>query len=139
LSSEEIRYLTAEQRARLAALEEQQRKENSIDISNPQVSRIVPASGKIYDITEADTNEHSVALPAGYPANTKALHISPRRIAGTGSLKIAGVQGNTAANHGTIASQNMGLWPRAVDGLFYYRLGTASDVWEIDIIGYFIG
>ena len=102
--------------------------------------RIVPASGKIYDITHADTNEHSVALPAGYPANTKALIIYPLRIAGTGHFATISVSGMPAAEARRFNNNGEGgMWIRAVDGLFYYRLNVANDDWDIYSNGYITG
>ena len=96
--------------------------------------RIIPASGKIYDITHADTNEHSVALPAGYPANTKAIYITCFRLAGTGFFVPRSVSGMPGAPR--IATDFGGLWIRAVNGLFYYNLHTANDDWDIFSDGY---
>ena len=95
-------------------------------------ARVVPASGKIYDITHADTNEHSVALPAGYPANTKAILIRSTRMAGTGNIYLRSVSGQTGY---LISSLWGGLWFRASDGLFYYNLSVANDDWDINAMG----
>ena len=96
-------------------------------------NKVVPASGKIYDITHEDTAEHSVALPAGYPANTKAIHIKANRVAGTGYFwprSTSGVSGPYLAN------EQGGLWFRAANGLFYYVINVASDDWDIMAVGY---
>ena len=97
--------------------------------------RIVPASGKIYDITHADTNEHSVALPAGYPANTKAIIIRGVRVTGTGSFIMISTSGQSAYSW-NFSQGGSGVWMRAADGLFYYSLSVANDDWDIHAIGY---
>ena len=98
---------------------------------------VIPASGKIYDITHADTAEHSVALPAGYPANTKAMVVQAYRTAGTSNFHATSVSGVVLGwKIGTALS---GLWLRATDGLFYYHLEVANDVWEIYALGYITG
>ena len=96
--------------------------------------KIVPASGKIYDITHADTNEHSVALPAGYPANTKALIVRCSRVAGTGNIYLNSVPGASGATW-QIATPNTGVWIRATDGMFYYSISVANDDWDIFAVG----
>jgi len=98
--------------------------------------RIVPATGKIYDITHADTNEHSVTIPVGYPGNIKALYCRFSRIAGTGQLKMISTQGTPGMY---ITTQDNGLWFRAIDGLFYYSLSVANDDWDVFIYGYIAG
>ena len=98
---------------------------------------IVPASGKIYDITHADNNEHSVPLPAGYPENTQALSIRANRVSGSGVFVSRSVSGQTGVN--IFNNESAGLWIRAVDGLFYYNLNTPGDDWDIYAMGYVIG
>ena len=110
---------------------------NSVEFYRDQVARIVPASGQIYDITHADTNEHSVALPTGYPANTRAILVRTDRVGGTGSFRMRSVSG--AATYITTAPGAHGLWIRASDGLFWYSLQTASDDWDIFANGYITG
>ena len=99
---------------------------------------IVSASGKIYDITHVDSNEHNVTLPAGYPQNTRAMFVSGRRVAGTGFFELRSVSG--ADGHliqAVAAARGVGaVWFRASDGLFYYRLTTGNDDWDIYIHGY---
>ena len=101
---------------------------NSIEFYKDQVTHVVPLSGKIADITHADTNEHSMALPTGYPANTKAIFIHPYRAAGTGQFRTNMVSGQDGP---VIASNSGGAWIRATDGLFYYKLTIANDDWDI--------
>ena len=100
--------------------------------------RIVPASGKIYDITHADTDEHSVALPAGFPANTKSITIWVNRIAGAGSLMTRSVSGQ-AFSTWILATNQTGIWYRAIDGLFYYRLSIANDDFDVYAVAYITG
>lgn len=105
----------------------------------PPRQRIVPGTGlKIYDITHADTNEHSVALPAGYPANTKALVVKANRIAGTGAFTVRSVSGVDGSGW-TLNSYGSGTWLRAADGLFYYFISVAGDDWDIYAVGYITG
>ena len=110
---------------------------NSIEFYRDQVARIVTGSGKIADITHADTNEHSMALPAGYPANTRAIIIRPERVTGTGLFICRQVTGITFG--WTIASAIGGVWVRAADGLFYYNLTVANDDWDIRVIAIITG
>lgn len=93
-----------------------------------------PAFGKIYDITHADLNEHSVALPAGYPANTRALNIYAVRIAGTGVFRTLSVTGDLVGR--SIITSTGGFWIRSVSGLFLYRLTAINDNWDIFCAGY---
>ena len=106
---------------------------NSVEFYRDQVARIVPATGKIYDITHADTAEHSVSLPAGYPANTKAIQIKAYRVAGTGNFQPQSLSGGSTERVPTLYGT---LWFRSTDGLFYYTLSVANDVWEISALGY---
>jgi len=94
-----------------------------------------PASGKIYDITHADINEHSVALPAGYPANTRAIWVRGLRIAGTGWMVLYSVPA-TSANTTTLESGRCELWFRCTDNLFHYNISTVNDDWDIHALGY---
>ena len=110
--------------------------ENSIEVEKGQRFGMVPASGKIYDITHADTAEHSVALPAGYPANTKALLISPHRVAGAGHFRVGSVSGGI---DGYVSSLMPILWVRAANELFYYQFTVANDDWDIMALGYIVG
>ena len=106
---------------------------NSIEFYKDQVARVVPLSGKIMDITHADTNEHSVALPTGYPANTKILIVMPQRVAGTGFFKALSTTGS--ASHWYTASGEGCVWIRAADGTFRYILTVANDDWDIHAVG----
>ncbi len=100
--------------------------------------RITPASGKIADITHADTAEHSMALPAGFPGNTRAILVLGNRIAGTGNFVLRSVSGVGIA--GRLAHYSAHLWwVRAIDGLFYYNLTVANDDWDIYGVGYITG
>jgi len=101
-----------------------------------EMTRIVPATGKIYDLTHADTNEHTAALPSGYPANTKAIHVKAIRAAGTGSILLKSVTGGDAI---ILAHNAHGLWFRAANGSFYYELSVANDDWNIYATGYITG
>lgn len=96
-----------------------------------------PASGKIYDITHPDTNEHSVSLPSGYPANTKLLFIKVVRSSGSGFFYVGSVSGST--DKARVATTYGSAWVRAADGLFYYSLGTADDDFDIFSLGYIVG
>ena len=99
-------------------------------------TRIVPDSGKIYDITHADTLEHTVSLPSGYPENTRAIIISPLRVSGTGTFLISSVSGGQVTE---ATSYRQMTWIRASDGLFYYKLLTSGDDWDIHSAGYMTG
>jgi len=110
--------------------------ENKVEYVGDRVCRVLPASGKIYDITEADTAEHSVALPAGYPANTRAIQIRAERVTGTGTFQPRSVSGQTGF---AILNNGNAFWIRAADGLFYYNLGVANDDWDILAQGYITG
>jgi len=95
---------------------------------------ITPTScDKIYDITHADTDPHSVNLPASCPANTSALVVTVQRT-GSGNLYLR--SGSLGCN--MILGQNgWGLWLRSItDGKFHYGLGTANDDWDVYLIGY---
>ena len=108
---------------------------NSVEFYRDQVARIVPATGKIYDITEADTNEHSVALPAGYPENTREILIHPERQSGSGNFRARSTSGDPHSAV-TILNDYAGIWVRAAVGLFYYQLSTANDDWDIFAVRY---
>ena len=99
--------------------------------------KIVPVLGKIYDITHADTAVHGVALPAGCPANTRAIYISAFRIVGTGVLNIR--SGSTDVGYVSLVSLGGVLWFRAADGLFHYSLSVANDDWDVYAKGYITG
>ena len=101
-------------------------------------NRIAPASGKIYDLTQADVNEHAVALPGGYPANTRALVIMASRQAGTGNFRIISVTGDTVGGL-LISNQGTAVWVRSASGDFLYRLTAINDDWDIYSIGYLTG
>jgi hypothetical protein len=101
-------------------------------------NRIVPASGKIMDITHADTNEHAIALPAGFPANTRALLIMPSRQAGTSNFRILSVTGDTVGAI-LLSNQQCAVWVRSASGDFLYRLMAANDDWDIYCVGYLTG
>ena len=111
--------------------------ENEVEYVVDRVCRIVPASGKIYDITHADTNEHSVALPTGYPANTKILIVRQTRIAGTGGIKIFSVTGDNIG--GVLSEGNIGVWVRSADGTWLYKLTIANDDFDVYALGYITG
>ena len=99
--------------------------------------RVVPGPGtKQFDLTHADTNEHSAALPAGFPAGTSMLYCRPSRIAGTGTFGPVMVSGG---NRLTVANGQPFWWIRAVDGLFYYSLSVINDDWDIYVHGYVSG
>lgn len=103
--------------------------------SVPSVS-IVPKGTKIADITHADTNEHSkTASDFGLPSNTVAIAIFCIRIGGSGVFQVRSI---SAGSNMDIQTSNVGVWFRAVDGNFYYRLNTSGDDWDIYAIGYFV-
>ena len=108
---------------------------NSVEFYRDQVARIVPATGKIADLTHADTNEHAMALPAGYPANTKAIYIKAVRIAGTGNFNMLSVTGGTVAGLISGAGTYLGLWFRSAAGTWLYSLTVANDDWDIYAMG----
>jgi len=109
---------------------------NSVEFYRDQYNRIVPAVGKIADITHADTNEHSMSLPAVYPANTRAIYIRCARIAGTGEFQVHSVSGDAGITQ--VTGRDV-WWIRAADGLFYYALSVANDDWDIYADGYITG
>jgi len=115
-----------------------ERSDNSVEFYRDRVARIVPTTGKIYDITHADTNEHTVALPATYPANTKAIIITGIRIAGTGYVRIKSVSGGTGYDS-CLDVRFQYMWIRATDGLFYYNLSVANDDFDVYATGYVTG
>ena len=100
-------------------------------ISGPAV-QILPTDGaKIADVTHADTVEHSMALPAGYPANTKAIIIRAARQAGTGSFRLYCPSGSFSYVLTSGGASSCGWWIRQADGLFHYSLSVANDDWDI--------
>jgi hypothetical protein len=100
---------------------------------------VSPASGKIFDITHADANEHTVPLPAGLPENTKAMLIFGDRIGGTGIFRAISTAGDGNIAYVGVANNLWGLWVRAADGLFHYKLSVAGDDWDIYVLGVFFG
>lgn len=111
---------------------------SDVEFYDQTAPRVEPTSGKIYDITHADTNEHSVSLPTGYPANTKLLIISGQRMSGSGNLQLRSTSG-VAESRWTVAPDREGVWPRAADGEFYYKLTAANDDWDIYVLAYITG
>jgi len=99
---------------------------------------IIPASGQIYDITHPDVNEHSVGLPVGYPANTRALLVMCTRMAGTGVIYLISTSG-VISSRWTVSTGLAGVWVRAADGQFYHSLSVANDDWDLYAIGYIAG
>jgi len=112
-------------------------------------NRIPPASGKIADITHADTNEHSLTLaqlnavypPGNLPENTRVIYVGGTRIAGAGTLNLHSVSGQKGVTivTGTAAYFYAVLWYRAADGRFYYSQTVANDDWDVYILGFQTG
>ena len=103
-----------------------------------EMTRIEPADGKIYDITHADTLEHSVGLPAGYPENTRAIIAVNARQAGTGFLRMRTTSGSSSYMPSVLGTTHA-FWVRAVDGQFYYRQTVANDDFDVYALGYLTG
>lgn len=111
-------------------------------VKNDKISRIVPATGKIYDINESDTNQHSVALPSTAPPKTRAMLVQRERVSGTGNIEIVSVPGTTGSQLGlfiTAYNSSGTIWIRANDGLFYYAQTVANDDFDVYVIGYITG
>ena len=111
-------------------------------------TRNVPATGKIADITHADTDEHSLTLAqlnavyAGtFPENTRVIYVGGTKIAGTGTLNLHSVSGQKGVTivTSTAAYFYAVLWYRAADGLFYYSQTVANDDWDVYALGYQTG
>lgn len=103
-----------------------------VDLSKTSI--VLSDGNKIYDITHADTVEHTIALPAGAPTNTKYMLCRFTRPVGTGSFRTLSVSGGGIFSY---TSNTCGIWPRAADGLFYYRISVNNDEWDIFCQAYF--
>lgn len=99
-------------------------------------NEIVPQSAKIADITEADTNPHTITLDSlGLPANCVALFLNSQRIAGTGYLNIYPA---SAALPIRLPSSNYQppVFIPVVDGELKYALTVINDDFDVYIFGF---
>jgi len=100
----------------------------------------VPYNGKIADITEADTNKHTLDLAAALGETRKIIgvQITPELIAGTGEFYFYPNEGAK-----TCAASEYGLNPPMViikDGTnrLQYNLTVANDDFDLYCVGYVV-
>ncbi|GAH96755.1 unnamed protein product, partial [marine sediment metagenome] len=102
----------------------------------------VPYNGKIADITETDTNKHTLDLETALTETRKiiALSITAKRMGGTGEFNCYPNEGAQPSLVGSSASVYLRGMLIIKDGTqrLEYNLTVANDDWDLYCLGYVV-
>jgi len=105
----------------------------------PKMQKFVPYNGKIADITDADTNKHTIDLETALSETRKiiALIITADRVAGTGELGIYANEGSRRINLQIGSRWGMVTIADGTQRLQYDQ-GVANDDYDLYCLGYVV-
>lgn len=107
-------------------------------MSPVKMNEFIPCTRKIADITESDTNPHTITMDEmGLPANTVLLIINTPRSGGVGNLNIYPASG-TRTIFGQPGEYKTPNNISIINGELKYALSDADDSFEIICFGYLI-